>query len=369
MKHVCRFLAFLLTACMLMSAACAQTTEAVIATVNGEDLLYSSYVAIESAYLYQYQMAGLDVTNPTIAGYVQDLALTYAIEQMLVVQDARAQGFYELDAETEAWCVEQGQAAYEQALKDVGEMLRESLGLVEGADVQKYALDYAQSMNVSVDTYIDEFRKQYAYARYQEWLIRENPVTDADVQAAYDERVGQSEAAHAHDVAAFETAFYAGEEAWYMPEGYRLVQLLTLDAAAQGDTDEAKLASVAEKVDEIRARLANGDAFDSLYGLYSADENPVVTPYQIHRESIIYEDALISGAFSDSMAAPGDCCPVVLGDAVVLLYYQGDATPGPIGMTEEIVDALSYVIYTERTQAALTARIDELADAAVVVIH
>lgn len=369
MKMFCRMLSLLAVLVLAVSVCAAESSDETVALVNGEPLMYSDYYAIESTYLYQYEAAGLDINDPTLASYVKDLALTYAIEQMLVVQDTRAQGFYELDAETEAWCVEQGTASYEQALVDVGEMLREALEFDASVDMTEFALDYAAKLNVTVDTYIEEYRTQYAFVKYQEWLVRENPVTDADVQTAYDVYVAQSEQRFADDISAFEMAMYKGEEIWYMPAGYRMIQLLTLDADAKGANDAARLAGAQAKVDEICARMAKGESFDSLYALYSADENPVTEAYCVHPESVLYEKALIAGAFSDEMTAPGSCKAIVLGNAVVLLYYQADAVAGPVSLTEEIHDALAYTIYTERTQTALQARIDELAQNAKVVIY
>lgn len=365
MKKILHILSVAMALLMMISCGAAETTEAVVATVNGEPLLYSDYAAIESTYLYQYEAAGLDLLDETVYTYVQDLALTYAIEQMLVVQDMKAQGFYELDAETEAWCVEQGTAAYEAAMADVGEMMRETLGLVETDDVTEYAQSYADALNVTADTYIEEYRIQYAMAEYQEWLVRDNLVTDEQVQAAYDAYVADSTARFAQDVPAFETALYSGETVWYMPEGYRMIQAVALQA--EGDTDEAKLGSVQEKLDEIAALLEGGESAGNLIAMYSAATDDV---YQMHPESIVFEDAMLTAAFSAEMAEPGCWSkPFVMGDLVVMMYYQADAKAGAIEMTEEIHDALGYSLYAERTREAQRVRIDELAAAAEVVFH
>lgn len=365
MKKCLRILSLLMALLLPMSCGLAETEAMLVATVNGEPLYYDEYAVIESAYLYQYESAGLNLSDETMYAYVQDLALTYAIEQMLVVQDMTAQGFYALDAETEAWCIEQGTAAYEAALEDVGEMMRENLGLTEEDDVTEYALSYAEALDVTVDTYIDEFRTQYAMAEYQAWLVQDNPVTDEQVQAEYDTRVADSETRFAQDVEAFETALYSGEEVWYMPAGYRLIQVIALQA--EGDTEEAKLASVQTTVDEINLRLQEGESITTLMELYSVATEDV---YQMHPESIVFEEAMMAQAFSAEMAEPGCWSkPFVLGDLVVIMYYQADAVSGPIEMTQEISDALGYALYSERTQTALRARIDQLADAADVVLH
>lgn len=373
MKHICRILSLVLALLMLMSAGLAEAADHVVALVNGEELMYSTYYAIESTYLYQYEAAGMDLTDPTVYAYVQDLALSHAIEQMLVVQDMREQGCYDFDDATEVWCVEQGNAAYEQALRDVGEMLRDSLGLVEDEDVKAYALDYAASMGVTAESYIDVYRTQYASAKYQEWLIRDNPVTEADVQAEYDARVAASRELHGTDAAAFEQDAASGNEVWYRPAGYRSVLQILL--SAQGDTAEAKLAAVQGTVDEISARLVQGESFEQLIREYGTDasfndEEFFGIGYQVHPDSVIWEDAFVQAAFAEDMAAPGCWSQPFASDlGVHILYYLSDVPEGPIELTGEIYDALAYVIYATRTQAAQKARIEELAAAAEVIFY
>ena len=210
------------------------SAEPIVATVNGENLLYSEYIGIESAYMYQYEAAGVDFTNPDTYAYLQDLALTYAIEQLLIKQDMRAQGCYDFDTETEAWFQETGKAAYDQAVQDVMNTMRTADSSED--ELMVYALAYAKSLNVTEETYVDFYRTQYASARYYEWLIRENPVTDADVLSSYAERVTLSEGLYANDIAAFETAMNTGAEVWYKPAGYRSVLQILLPA--EGVTPE-----------------------------------------------------------------------------------------------------------------------------------
>ncbi len=373
MKHICRFLSLLMALMMLAGIGLAETYDPVVATVNGEELLYSEYYAIESAYLYQYEAAGVDLTDDTAYAYLQDLALSYAIEQMLVVQDMHAQGCFELDEETESWCVVQGNAAYEQALADVGDMMRETLGLVEESDVQEYALAYAADLGVTAETYMDVYRTQYATVQYQEWLTRDNPVTEADVQAEYEKRVAASQEAYGQDAAAFETDAANGKETWYRPAGYRSILQILLPAA--GETAEAKLASVQETVDAIHARLAQGESFEALIREYGtdaafADEAFMASGYQVHQDSVLWEDSFVQAAFSEEMEAPGCWSKPFASDlGVHILYYLCDSEAGAVALSEELYDALAYVIYSQRVQEAQAARIAELVNAAEVVIY
>ena len=344
-----------------------------VATVNGEILLYSDYYAIESAYLAQYEAAGVDLSDETMYAYLQDLALSYAVEQMLVEQDMQAQGCYDFDQEAETWFQETGNAAYETALNEIAASLMSSEDGMTADEASVYALAYAQSLGVTADTYVDYYRTQYAAQRYYEWLTKDHPVTEAEVQAAYEARVEESKTLYSQDATAFETALYNNLEAWYRPEGYRAVLQILLPA--EGDTDEARLQSVQATVDAINVRLNDGEAFQALMAEYSIDANAtdedfLTTGYQVHLDSAIWEDTFIQAAFSAEMSAPGAVSQPFVSDlGVHILYYLADVPGGPIELTAELHDALQYTLYVERYTAAQAERINVLADTAEIIFH
>lgn len=368
-----RLLSLFLALLMLSGVVLAETADEPVVTVNGEVLYYSEYYAIESAYLAQYESAGIDLTDESIYTYLQDLAFSYAIEQMLVKQDMQAQGCFDFNAEEEAWFQETGKAAYDTALSDVKAALLAAESDMTEDEAEVYALAYAKSLNVTVDTYVDYYRTQYAAQRYYEWLTKDNPVTDVEVQAAYEARVAESQALYATDAAAFETALYNGLEAWYRPEGYRAVLQILLPA--EGDTDEARLQSAQLSLDAISFRLNDGEAFQTLMAEYSIDANStepdfLATGYHVHKDSAIWEDAFIQTAFADDMTAPGAVSQPFVSDlGVHILYYLADVPGGPIELSDDLHDALYNALYTERYTAAQTARINVLADTAEIIIH
>lgn len=166
--------------------------DAVVAMVNGEPLLASDYKPVETTYLLEYANMGCDVTDESVKAYVQDLALTAAIEDLLVHQDMKAQGFYTFDDQTERWIAEQGAAAYEAALANVSDTLRAELSLTEEDDITPYALAYAELLGVTVADYEDVYRTQLATVAYNDWLTRDIPVTDEQIAAAYDAYVAEN---------------------------------------------------------------------------------------------------------------------------------------------------------------------------------
>ena len=371
-----RCFSLLLALMLLCTAALAETVapgEKLMATVNGEELRYSAY----SPYLMQYQQllsGAYDETDAAQVAYVEDLALTAAIQDMLIEQDLRVKGCYDFDDETERWIQAQGQAAYESALADVGEALRAELGYSDEEDMTNFALSYAKVLGVTAEDYIAVYRQQCAMVKYYELLLGENPVTEEAVQAAYAERVAQSKALYETDAAAFETALYTGtSEVWYKPTGYRSILQILLPAT--GDTDEAKLASVQATVDDINERLTAGESFQTLMAEYNTDaafDDPafLTVGYQVHKDSIVWDEKFVAAAFSERMAEPGCWSDPIVSDAGVhILYYLCDSASGAIEMTDEIHDALSYSLYQSLCADALESRMSELADAADVVVY
>lgn len=192
----------LLLALMMMTAGAfaeeaetAQTeTDAVVALVNGEALMSSDYEPVRENYLTSYAALGYDIQDETVSAYLDDLALTAAIQNLLAEQDMRAQGCYDFDEETENWCAEQGQSAYESALAQVAETLNETLELEDGDEtLQKYALQYAELLGVTAQDYIDVYRTQYATMRYYAWLTQDCPVTEEEIQAEYEQQKANGE--------------------------------------------------------------------------------------------------------------------------------------------------------------------------------
>lgn len=351
--------------------ACAEEDN-VVALVNGEALTYAEYAEFETSYLLQFQSYGYDLSDESSIAYVQDLALTAAIEFMLTQQDMRALGFYDFDEETDAWLTEQGNAAYQAALQDVGEMLQADVGF-DDSEMEIFALAYASELGVTAESYIDLYRNQYATANYYDWLTRDQPVTEADVQAEYDARVAASQALYENDIPAFETALYGGSEVWYSPAGYRSILQILLPAT--GETDEEKLASVQSALDAINQRLADGETFQALIAEYGtdanfSDESFYAVGYQVHPNSILWEDAFIAAAFSAEMAQPGDhSLPFASSLGVHILYYLADVPGGPVALSQDVYNALAYTIYSARCQTLLAQRIDQLAAEAEVITY
>ncbi len=192
----------------------------------------------------------------------------------------------------------------------------------------------------------------------------DDDISDEMVETAYQQRTAEGESLYAQDVAAFETALAAGQEIWYRPSGYRAILQIMLPA--EGETDEEKLGSVRETTQEIYARLEAGETFESLLSEYDEDaafDDPAFleTGYQVHPDSVLWEEAFVQSAFLQELAEPGDVSqPCVLGDNVCILYYLKDVEGGAAKLTDDLREALRADLYAQLIDDHLEERLNEL---------
>lgn len=108
-------------------------------------------------------------------------------------------------------------------------------------------------------------------------------------------------------------------------------------------------------IDEINAKLAAGESFDTLIAEYSA-ENAQDIPadgYMVHADSIIYDEAFHNAAMG--IAAKGELSVPTLGkDGIYLLQYADDAKSGPVPITDEMKESIRTEILASSKDTAFT---------------
>ncbi len=201
----------------------------------------------------------------------------------------------------------------------------------------------------------------------------------------------------------FYTQYY-GQESYYVPEGYRGVLQILLDVddalleeyttkqaaleeqmsgeeeaqtqdagteeatqapaetpvpVTQEDVERAReaiLAASKETIDEIKTRLANGEAFIDLIPEYNIDpgmqqESYLRDGYLVHKDSVLYDPAFVSAAFDKNMNQVGDVSDPAVGSyGIYIVYYLRDAG-GQVEMTDEIANQLSQDLLSNKLNA------------------
>ena len=305
MKKMTRLLAMLLALVMLALPALAESSpEDVLATVYGIPVTRAQYDDALTQMEDMYSSYVYDVTDPTIASVLQQIALDTAIEYAMLTKVIEDNGLQLTDEEL----ADSAQAAREDFNAQVDQIVDE-YGYYGMADISTEesraavlvtVLSQLEAMGVTEASYIADIQRFDGYDKAYDWIVRDMTVTDEEVRAHFDELVEADRVAYENDVLAYETMQQQNQMAlmygmndyytdlYYVPSGYRLVTHILLEAdetalnayvAAKQSADsealaaaeQAVLASVQTTVDEINGRLANGEAFNDLIPEYTAD--------------------------------------------------------------------------------------------------
>ena len=125
-------------------------------------------------------------------------------------------------------------------------------------------------------------------------------------------------------------------------------------AAARDDAYNAVIASKQAEIDDIYARLANGESFADLIAQYGADPgmtdpSRLANGYEVHKDSVVWDPVFTSGAFSEKMQRPGDTSDPVVGSyGIHILHYLRDIPGGIVEMTDEISAEIEESLRTEK---------------------
>lgn len=233
--------------------------------------------------------------------------------------------------------------------------------MVEGA--------YAQA-GYPLDKYKEDFVVGEAFAAHFDTFTFEIP--EEKLIEVYENFVENDKAMFEGNVAMYEYATsYYNYASYYMPEGYRGITHILIDAdadalaayaeACEGTDAEAienakaaVIESCREKLDEIYARIENGESFEALISEYNTDPgmsgDNLKNGYSVHKDTIVFMQEFTDGAFSEKMQAVGDVSdPVVTSYGVHILYYLRDIPGGAIEFTDEVrADIEQYCTATEQ---------------------
>lgn len=388
MKKISRFLILLLA--LVMAASCyafadeITDQDPVLFTLNGEEVTVSM-VDEEIVYLMNQ-------------GYLTDFDYETAIQeamipQMLILNQIKKMGMDQFtDEEIEAFHIDaqnQWDAAIEQNM-----IYFLSEDTEEGRKLAKEAVAAAfLSEGIDLDMVFNELKQAAMYDRFYNAMFAEADiaVTEAEVKAIFDACVAQDRDLYENNVMNYEiSTMYYGNPSWYMPEGFRGITHILLDVdeellnafvdaqAAQeeevgqvgekADADaamQAILDSRKEEIDAIYDALANGDSFEGLIALYGTDpgmmdETNLKNGYSVHRDSVIWDPAFISGSFSDKMVKPGDVSDPVVGSyGIHILYYLRDIPSGAVELSDEIYSEIEAYLQNDKMTEIYNAALAE----------
>ena len=389
--------ALMLAAMMLLSTAMAQeTADPVLATVEDTQILQSQADALMPSFVsYEYVSSEADYQT----------VVTYLVQQELLKRKVADMQFDQFTAEEQSAIRNDAQLEWEKALEEyVNYYLAEDTD--EGrAAVRKQAEDFYAANGLSAEVMYQNLLYGASADKMTDYLVGGYEPTEEEIQKVFQEVGAQYQAQYENDIASYEymTQYY-GQESWYTPAGYRgIIHILvkadaaimeqytamqaayedqhadTAEEAAAGtvepteqpvvtepvtleQVEEARqmvLASQKTKLGEIDMRLENGESFESLIAEYGEDpgmEDPanLANGYLVHADSIVWDPAFVSAAFSDRMLKVGDVSdPVVGTNGIHILYYLRDVPSGLV-LTDAIRTEIADYLKTTKENDAFT---------------
>ena len=409
MKMLSRLLGAVLAVmlCMTSVFALAETettasAEDVLALVNGTPITRGEVEEVLASIQSYYSQYGYDVSSEEVLPYLNQMALETAVQTALMDQKAIDLGIVITDeekAQIEADVAQYWEEVVTSYVDYYGGLTEESTE-EEIAAARVNVLGMLESMDYTEAVLVESEMSNAKYEKVEAEMIKGAVVADTEVQAAYDARVLEDEAAYKEDIASYEymTQYY-GETSYYTPEGYRGVThiLLEVDEAlmtayadlqarleeqqnaeetteevAEGEeaveaTEEpvtqeqvdaayaAIIASVQPTIDEINQKMAEGATFAEMIELYGTDPGMKQEPaksegYPVHMDSIIWDPAFVKGAFMvDNVGDIAD--PVVGSYGVHIIQYTRDVPSGAVELTEALRSELYAELLMEKESA------------------
>ncbi len=278
-------------ACVLalgLFSGCALTTKddsnVVIATVNGEAILKKDYDSIYNYYYYMYtSYYGYDASTAaaSLEGMKSDI-LGSLVEQTLLKQKAKAEGYFEFTEEQKA---EAQKAIDEDKNSFVSSLVSEYTTAFEGQEVkgknagetdeeyftriatEKY-LKNLKDNNTSEEQMLQEQLENNAIEKYREDKLKDVTVLDADVMTRFNELSSTQEQEISTDdqfVSAWNKGSITGADGstiscdplLYYREGYSLVQHILIN---YDEDDQTKLQSLSGTIAEYDEEIADRTA-------------------------------------------------------------------------------------------------------------
>jgi len=432
MNKIQKILAMLMCLCMLAgSAALAEEAaveaevsavtevpaDAVIVTVNGEAITWGDAENGYNNLVAQYG-SYYDMTQQTNIDLFRAVAMENRIIEALLGQKAVEFGVSELTNEEIAEQEAAAFADWEAAMENYIAYMRTDI-TAESSEEEKNAARaeaeayYAENGGYTLETLAEEYKYYAVMTKVQDLMVQDASVTDEDVEAYYQELVAADKELYENDIAAYveynsyveQMAMYAMmygtasdmDYAWYKPEGFRAVKHILLpvdetlmatytdlqarfeeqgegeEAVTETMINEAKAAifeSLADKIEEINQKIADGADFDALIAEYgvdadgnASDPGMITEPYktagyEVAAASSNYVPEFVEASMSIESVG-GVSAPYLSSYGIHIVKYIGDVAGGPVEMTAEQREAKRAELLSSKQNELYNTTVDK----------
>ena len=333
-------------------------------------------------YLYANQYGvELDVKDPEIVSQVQDIVVDNVVWQAVLEQKLAEEGYLNLTDEELAQAEQGAKDAY-QSYVDL--FVTNYFADSELPEDEKFAA--AEEMMIAEGGYptleelLENEKLLAADEKFFQQIVANVTVSDEEVRAAYDERVAAMQAEYEMNPYYYDMDVNEGATIYYNPAGYRYVKhiLLMLPEADQTRLDEldaqiqakqgeisalqasvdaadatddledelvalqleydtvrnAAFDNLQPKVEEVQAKIAEGQDFDALIQEYGEDPGMTEEPALSKGYLIGYTSSDYVASFQEAamgLANVGDVSEPVMSDyGIHMIKYISEVEEGPV---------------------------------------
>lgn len=395
-KKMLAIMAALVMALSAVGAWAQPAEDPVLATFNGQDILKSE----------------VDAVLPQLAGYMSDAtdyryAAEYIVQDRMINLKIQELGFNNFSQEEQTSFAAEADKQWQEGIESYVSYYLSEDSEEARAQLRTQAGDFYAQNGLTQQSLLDSIQYRASFDKLMVYLVGDNEPTDQQIEQVF-QLYGESyKQKYLDNIMAYEyDTYYNQQPSWYTPEGYRGIVHILLspdaekleaysslnsryeeqqsdkngegteaekpdgaEATAQEPVEEvtlqmiedarqAVLDSVKPQTDEIYAKLANGESFESLIAQYGQDpgmQNPdtLADGYSVHKDSVIWDSVFTQAAFSENMVNVGDVSDPVIGiNGVHILKYLRDIPSGLI-MTDDIRTVIMDYLKSSKEQEAL----------------
>lgn len=286
------------------------------------------------------------VLEDTIAGIITSIVSNQKCTEL---------GLYQLTAEEEAQVKADGQAAYDEELEYIKEYYFADSELT-GADFDAAIAEQALATGITLEAMTESTRSTFISERLRASVTDLVTITDEDIQTELDSLIAEEKASYENNLAAYGLAANGtSADIYYTPAGYRSVKIIEIaKPTEEGAEDTAKA-----EIEALAARIAAGEAFDTLSDSISAK---VVCESSTDLDTAVVEAAML-------LADAGSVSPVIeTENGYALVQYVEDVAEKTATL-EEVRDALYDTVLANAQDAAYDEAVNAWIEAADVKIY
>ena len=368
------------------------TEPVVVAEYDGGNLTSAEVIPVYNEEITNLILQGADADEN--AGAVLQDVITLMIGEKLMIQEAKKLGLDKLSDEDSAAIEAAAQAEYDSELTTAKSIVGD--GDMSEEEITAAAQDYLETENgITAASILEEQKKAWLEQRYREAVLTDISVSDAEIQAYYDQLAAEQK----EDFAAVpDNFFYShlyGSVVVYNPEGFRAVrdilipfdtpedsdlaadlmdEMASLDIATQSsEYNEAKeqldnlFAPLDATAKEAADKLNAGASFTDLMDEYGCSEMLMDEPlrsqgYFINSDSALISDEYVQGSMMLETAGQVST-PLRSSEGLHLVQYLGDVTPGQVPL-EDVKEAVAAEVLGQKEDEAYTDHMNKLIEAA-----